>query len=102
MTKQNIILTDAELEDCCNLHKEMMESFARHTHKYPAKKTFEIFSVAMAFTISLSLSSMGIKNINEYLNELMENIKAIHNDVNKNSCYMEYKNGVKISEGRFN
>jgi hypothetical protein len=100
--KKQVDLSLEELKDAANFHKETMESFAKHTHKYNNGKTFEIFAVSIGITISNTISSLGIEDIDYFLEDLMIMIKKIHKDVKENSLYMEFKKGKKISEGRFN
>lgn len=102
MNKYEIKLSERELEDACLVHKEMIESLARIGSRHNNDKNFEIFSVAIAFTISLTLTNLGINKIEPFLSDMTNTIKNIHEEANKNACYMEYREGKKISEGRFN
>jgi len=102
MNKKEIILNSSEIEVACLIHKEMMESIARVSHKYEIDKNFEIVSVAIAFTICNTLSSFGINKIDPYLSDMIDCIKSIHSNVRSSSSYMQYKDGKKVSEGRFN
>ncbi len=90
------------MKDAVNFHKEIMESLAKNTQKYTADKVFDIFSISLAVTISNVMGTFGVKNIDCFLHHMIIIIKQIHEDVQKNSSYMEFKDGKKISEGRFN
>ncbi len=96
-----IDLSETQTKEVAAIHKEMMIAFATHASKYDNEKSFQMFCVSIAVTISSVLSSLGVKNLDTYLNDMTDIIKKIHNDVKANSCYMEFNNGKKVSEGRF-
>lgn len=100
--KVTLILSDNEALSLCAIHKDIMESLARNLYQYDLEKTFVIFSMTIGITISNFLTSFCIKDIDSYLKELIQNIKNTHDTIKKNSDYMEYKNGIKISEGKYN
>ena len=102
MNKKPVKLTRAELEDVVFFQKKSIEGFAECSHKYDKDKSFEIFAVGIAFIISNIMGSFGVKNINDFLDDMVINIKKFHNDIQKNACYMQYSKGKKISEGKFN
>lgn len=93
---------EKEMTDLTEFQKKSISAFAEFAYKYDDDKSFDIFSMGVALIVSNIIGSYGIKNIGPYLEELMGIIKQIHNSVQENACYMEYKKGKKISEGRFN
>lgn len=100
--KKLVKLSDSELVDCIKLQKEFMESFGRNLHKYNKEKEFEIFSVAIAVVISNICVTFGEKGLKAYFDDLTKITLGMHEAIKKNSSYMEFKNGIKISEGQFN
>ena len=100
--KKQVILSGKEIQDCVDFQKKCMESLAEFSHKYSDEKSFEIFSIAFGIIVSNVMRSYGIKNINLYLNDMINLINDIHGRTEQNTCYMEYRKGVKVSEGRFN
>ena len=102
MIKKEIVLNEKEMDAVCELHKEMMESYAIITEKYNNAKSFEIFAVAIALTISNTLSSLGINNVQLFFNDMVRVIQDIHGKVKASSDYIKFRDGKKTSEGRFN
>lgn len=100
--KKQIPLTTNEMGDSCDIHKDMMRAIARHTFKYKDDKNFEIFSFAIALTISNTLIKFGITDIDTFLNDMVETIKRIHQKVKENSSYMQFKYGKKMDDGSLN
>jgi hypothetical protein len=100
--KNYIKLNKDEMRDCIDIQKKMIEAIAEKFHKYEDQKSFEIFSVAISLVISNMLTSLGVSKIDVYLNDMTRTVKQIHEKVKKNSSYMQYQYGKKISEGEFN
>ena len=99
---RKIELTSQEMQDCVDIHKKMMEAYASHTFRYNDEKCFELFSLSIALTISCTMTSLGIKNIRDWLTHLNEFIESIHEAAKDNSSFMTFKKGKKVSEGKFN
>lgn len=100
--KKLVTLTPEQMQDMVNFHKETMESFGKIASKYNDATNFEIFVVSIGITISTALTSLGLKEIDAPLEGMFDMIKKLHEDIKKNSMYMIYKKGEKVSEGRFN
>lgn len=100
--KRKITLNTDEMGLCSDIHKEIIESFGRRLTLVNEDKAFQMFSLTIAITISNMLTTLGIKKVNPYLNDLNTIIEIIHKNVKKNSDYMLYENGEKLSEGKFN
>jgi len=96
------VLTEDEIADAAVFQKKCLEAFAEISHKYNDGKNFEIFSIGISLVISNFLSTIGITKIDTYLDDMVANIKRIHDKVRESSSYMEYRKGVKINEGNFN
>lgn len=102
MEKKKVLLTREEMVVTTDIHKEMMEAMAKRAHLFNEEKNFEVYSVALAFTISNMLITFGIrKNIKPFLDDMVQVVMDIHEDVLRCSSYMVYKKGEKIDEGNF-
>ena len=100
--KKLITLNKDEIESMARIHKKMMEAIGEKTYQYDEEKTFEIFAISIAITISNMLGTFGVrKNIKLFLDDLVLNILSVHDAVQMNSSYMEFKDGKKVSEGNF-
>lgn len=95
-------LNREQLADCATFQKKCLESFGEISHGHTDEINFEIFGIGIGLVISNIMLTFGIKDINHFLNDMVEMVKHVHEDVKKNASYMEYKKGVKISEGHFN
>ncbi len=99
-------MTEEETYITADIHKKIIETIAENIHPIKDKqKQFEIITLLFAVTISNSLSSLRINNLNkikEYMDDLSDMVIKIHNSIKETASYMEYKNGKKVNEGRFN
>jgi hypothetical protein len=101
--RRDIILNEEQLKDCVHFQKKVMELFGEFHSKHNDQESFDIFSIGLTVLVSNVLASLGIKNIDHYLDHLFETVKELHKTIQKNSKgVMEYKNGVKINEGMIN
>lgn len=100
--KTPVSLTKEEIISCSDFQKKCIEAFAELTFKHNLESNFKIFGVGICIVISNLMASLGIKNTNDFINDLTDNLKRTHTIIQKNASYMEYKNGEKISEGNFN
>lgn len=100
--KDPVKLNEKEMHDCVDMQKKMIEIIAQHICGYNNQKSFEITSIAISLVISNMLSSFGINKIDIYLDDMMENIKVMHENVKKHNSYMIYEKGKKVKEGQFN
>ncbi len=103
--KISIKLSKEDTKICAKIHKKMMEAIADAVpsvmENNPEVK-FQITTVALVFTISNILQTFGIKKPDIYLDDIVEMVKQSYEIVKKNSSYMIYKDGKKVSEGRTN
>ncbi len=101
MTKQDF--TDKQIHNIVDMQKKMMEAIAERTStKGNSDEDFITIGYALALVISNVLSTFGIKKSDPFTTELIEYVRNIHDVAHQNTCYMEYVNGIKKSEGRFN
>jgi hypothetical protein len=95
--------TEEQMHDIVDMHKKMMEAIAEHTSSYHnEEQEFLLVMQALSLTISNTMNTFGLKNTEPFLSDLTDYVKQIHGAVVKNSSYMEYVDGIKKSEGRFN
>lgn len=100
--KNELPLNENEMIEMCAMHKKMMQAVAEHTPKnFGENATFLITTYAISFTISSIMSTFGLDKVT-YAKDILEFVSRIHEDAHANSSYMEYKNGKKVSEGKFN
>lgn len=102
MSKRKVIFSNDEIKDGVDFQKKVIEAWAEFSYKYNDEKQFEIFAIAFGMIVSNVMGSLGVKNIDPFLNDITDLIKDIHERAQQNACYMEYEKGVKVSEGRFN
>ncbi len=95
-------LEKAEISDCSDFQKKCLEAFAEIAFKHNFETQFKIFGVGICLVISNLMASLGITKTDDFLADLVDNIKRSHEIIQKNASYMAYKNGEKISEGNFN
>lgn len=100
--KRPVNLDKNEMMDCSDFQKKCLEAFAEIAFKYNYEKQFEIFGVGICLVISNLMTTLGITKIDNFLHDLVDNIKRTHETIQKNSFFMEYSNGKKIREGQFN
>lgn len=97
-----VTLEKAEISDCSDFQKKCLESFAEIAFKHNTETQFKIFGVGICLVISNLMTSLGITKTDDFLADLVDNIKRSHKIIQKNASYMAYKNGTKVSEGNFN
>lgn len=100
--KKPVNLIEDEVKACAEFQKKCIEAFAEIACNYNDEIQFKLFAVGMCLVISNLMATLGIININDFLDELVDNIKRMHETIQNNASYMQFKNGKKISEGKLN
>ena len=99
-------LTLDEVNIVADINKRIMECFAEKIHKIKEKqKEFDAVTFTLSVTILNLLSNYNIndpKKIKLFMDDLYRLMMTIQKPVKENSFFMEYKNGKKVSEGKFN
>lgn len=105
MDKKPIELTRKEVEICVDIHKKMMMAIAEafSKDKLGKEKEFHISTMAISFTISNLMKTLGVTKVDRYLKDLNQLTKETFPHVIKNSNgYVIYNKGEKVGEGSFN
>lgn len=102
MKKKQIILTQDEMQDACDIHKKMMEAMGEKAYKHKKEKQFEIEAMAIALSISGMMAGFGIRgNIKEFVDDLSAFVIQIHPEAVKNQKFIRYDKGKKVEKGSF-
>lgn len=99
--KNKILLTEDELKITADIHKKIMEVIGENCNFKSKEKQFYVITVIMAITICNIMLTFGIDYTDKYMDNFRELVDQWLEPVKKNSKYMRYKNGEKISEGIF-